>query len=307
MKEKLEQIRELAVQNKINQIVDLVDDLLGVEKKVESTTQNSDNNNKEFEVLKKLLESNNWPEAVFEAQIADENSEKDKEERAEGISDILLPVLDNKKFLDFGCGQGHVVKYNSKFASISVGYDIKNSVFPFIWEKLQDKMLLTTDFSKVEEQGPYDVILLYDVLDHVENETMEQVLEKAKSVLAQDGTIYLRCHPWSGRHGGHAYKKINKAFINLVFSDEELTELGLVLEPNQKIVYPIKTYDTAIRNVGLVKQSEAELDTQEVEEFFEQNPLVKNRILKSFGIEEWSASTPKFQMSQCFLDYVLKK
>lgn len=311
MIEEIQKIRQLA-----KQIIDLADNFIS-EKKLDVDEKKIENigkeiileecDNKEFDVLKKLLESSDWPEAVFEVQIADDNLEKDKEERAEGISDILLPILDNKKFLDFGCGEGHVAKYNSKFASLSVGYDIKNTKSPFVWEELNDHMLLTTDFKKVEEQGPYDAILIYDVLDHVENETMEQVLDKAKSVLTPEGTIYLRCHPWSGRHGGHAYKKLNKAFVHLVFTEEELSKLGIVVESNQKVTFPIKTYDTAIANVGLLKQSEAELDTQEVEDFFEQNPLVKSRILKSFGLEEWSAGSPKFQMSQCFLDYVLKK
>lgn len=270
--------------------------------KNEETTES-----KEFDVLKNLLKSDKWPEAVSRSKIANEDSEQDKKERADGISNTLIPVLHNKKFLDFGCGEGYVVKHNANRSSMSVGYDIKANSKSFAWEEVSEKMLLTTDFEKVREYGPYDIILIYDVLDHVENETIEQVLEKAKSVLDPEGIIRLRCHPWTSRHGGHAYREINKAFIHLVFNDNELKDLGLNLEFNQKITNPIKNYNDAISKVGLIKHSEVELETQEVEDFFEQNPLIKNRILQSLGLTEWTPQSPKHQLSQCFLDYTLKK
>jgi hypothetical protein len=49
------------------------------------------------------------------------------------------------------------------------------------------------------------------------------------------------------------------------------------------------------------------LDRQEVEDFFKENPLVRKRILKAFGKEEWKDDCPAWQMSQCFWDYVLEK
>ena len=72
-------------------------------------------------------------------------------------------------------------------------------------------------------------------------------------------------------------------------------------------MFPISTYNKAIEEAGLARESEPEVDTQEVESFFVDNALVKARILKAFGLNEWTAERPVFQMSQCFLDYVLKK
>ena len=289
-------------------IRDLIDDLISeVEIKEVSRKKTEFKESEEFKVLKSLLDSTDWPEAVFGAQIADENSESDKAERAEGISDILLPPFSGKKFLDFGCGEGHVAKYVSGEAAISIGYDIvRNELSQFDWEKKDGGFLLTTDFEKVVLEGPYDIVMIYDVLDHSSVDPSE-VLAKAKSVLAEDGKIYLRCHPWTGRHGGHAYRKINKAFVHLAFSEEELDHLGVKLEHNRKILFPIGTYNKAVEEAGLVRESEPEVDTQEVESFFEENPLVKSRILSAFGLDEWTAEKPVFQMSQCFLDYVLKK
>lgn len=298
MIEKLLKIRDL-----LNELIESASDL-----EVNSTIQSSNSKESdEFRLMKSLVHSDDWPEAVFSLQIADENSESDKAERAEGIADILLPPFSGKKFLDFGCGEGHVAKYVSGEASVSVGYDITKSISSkFDWENKEEKFLLTTDFNNVVSEGPYDIVMIYDVLDH-SSESPSEVLAKAKSVLAEDGRIYLRCHPWTGRHGGHAYRKINKAFVHLAFSEEELDHLGVKLEHNRKILFPIGTYNKAIDEAGLVRESEPEVDTQEVESFFEENPLVKSRILAAFGLDEWTAEKPVFQMSQCFLDYVLKK
>jgi len=310
MKEKLEQIKALA---------DEILASLGSEKTVVLTESEGDKThlqnssrptvNKELALLDSLLKSEQWPDAVFKLQIADENSEKDKEERAEGICDILLPPMTNKKFLDFGCGEGHMAKYVSKEAIVSVGYDLKkNPKSQFEWEDKNENLLLTVDFEKVKSEGPYDVVIIYDVLDHVEEDDMGGVLSKAKSVLSDGGKIYLRCHPWAGRHGGHAYRKINKAFVHLVLTEEELTSLGLELDPNQKVMYPLAAYSKAIEDASLLKDSEPEIDTQEVESFFSEDALVKSRILKAFAISQWGEDgKPSFQMSQCFIDYVLKK
>jgi len=256
----------------------------------------------EFEVLKSLLESPDWPEAVFELQIADENSESDKDERAAAIAEILLPPMKDMRFLDFGCGEGHVAKYVSAEASVSVGYD-KTKKGQLIWEK-EDGFLLTVDLEKVRSKAPYDVILLYDVLDHTEDPS--EVLKIAKSLLSSDGTIYVRCHPWCGRHGGHAYRSINKAFVHLIFDDEELERLGLSLEPTKKTIYPLKMYEVAIRSAGM-DLPEPEVERQEVEGFFRDRDEVSRRILLRFGIPEWQHEKPAFQMSQCFVDYRLKK
>lgn len=261
----------------------------------------------DFPLLKALLESVDWPEAVFAAQIADEASERDKAERGEAIAEIMLPPYAGKKFLDFGCGEGHVARHVSKEASLSVGYDInKPSESAAAWEERQGSLLLTTDFERVRLEGPYDLVLLYDVVDHCECDPAE-LLKSVESVLAPEGKAIMRCHPWCGRHGGHIYRKINRAFVHLVFSEDELRELGVEPEHNNKVLKPLVSYTRAIEASGLKKEGEAEIDSQEVEDFFRSTPLVRDRILSNWGVDEWKQDPPQFQMSQCFLDYVLKK
>jgi hypothetical protein len=66
------------------------------------------------ELLEPLLKSDQWPQAVNEYLICDLNSEDDKDARAQGIIAAMIdPDLTGKKFLDFGCGEGHVVNERS--------------------------------------------------------------------------------------------------------------------------------------------------------------------------------------------------
>lgn len=262
--------------------------------------------NEEFNELKKLLNSESWPEAVMSFQICNQNSEQDKMDRAEGVIDILIDdSLKNKKFLDFGCGEGHMAKYaSSQETLVSVGYDAQvPQNTQFIWQKKQDNFLLTSNLEVVKSEGPYDVILIYDVLDHSINPT--QVLKEAKSLLSKDGKIYLRCHPWCGRHGGHLYNQVNKAFVHLVFTKDELNQMGYKTEDVNMVYFPIATYHKYITDAGFEK-TDPEIDSQDVEDFFYKNEIIKQRILSLFGISEWKKEKPEFQMGQCFLDFVLK-
>jgi SAM-dependent methyltransferase len=298
MEEKIANIRDLV--DKLRDIIGDLDHMLTEEPNAQSTEEPNAQ-------LMDLVLSEDWPEAVYSIQIADEKSEVDKNERAESIADILLPDMEGLKFLDFGCGEGHVANYVSKESSLSVGYEIDTQIGSiFSWENKTNGLLLTIDFEKVKAEGPYDVILIYDVLDHVKTETQVEALSKAESVLSEKGRIYMRCHPWCGRHGGHVYKKLNKAFVHLVLTEEELAEMGVKIDCPHRSIRPLASYESVIAESNLVMVSEPEVDRQEVESFFE-SPLIKKRICKSMDVGSWSPECPLFQMSQSFVDYVLKK
>lgn len=261
----------------------------------------------EFGELRRLLESPEWPEAVPPSQIADRASESDKEERARSVCDIMLPPLVGKKFLDYGCGEGHLARLVAREASLSVGYDIARDPKSQIpWED-RHGFLLTTDMSTVESLAPFDAILMYDLIDHVQGESPEAVLRRASNLLSDKGRIYVRCHPWCSRHGGHLYRFLNKAFVHLVFTDEELRLLGAEPQHCLRFTRPVSSYGHAIDAAGLKQDAEPEADSQEVEEFFRATPAVARRILGVWGVDEWGRDPPAAQMSQCFLDYVLVK
>jgi len=257
-----------------------------------------------------FLKSNNWPQAVNPNLICSTENEADKKERASGIVELMIEEdLEDKKFLDFGCGEGDTALVASTIADISVGYDI---VQHSNWEdKVKNsKVVLTSDMNEVEKNGPYDVILLFDVLDHVgphdDIDAPQEILEKVNELLKPDGTVYLRCHPWISRHATHMYHWMNKAFAHVVYTDEELKEMGVKLgDPVQKVVAPILTYHKWI-NLSDFKIENERTIKEPVEEFFK-SPKIADRIRNNTAKYGLHLDFPDFQMSIQFIDYVLKK
>jgi 2-polyprenyl-3-methyl-5-hydroxy-6-metoxy-1,4-benzoquinol methylase len=259
-----------------------------------------------FESLKKALESNRWPEAVNPNLICDPNSESDKIERGRGIIELMIEEdLKGLKFLDFGCGEGHCVALTTEYGTIkSVGYDVKKQASwdNFLAEK--QGLILTNDFAEVEANAPYDVIIMFDVLDHLIVDQPVEALRKVEKVLAPNGKVYVRTHPFSSRHGTHLYHDLNKAYIHLVFTPAELKLLvpePKFAEPSLGISRPLATYQALFASAKFKVESTRQI-TEKVEPFFK-IPKIAERIMKNTKLDFF----PEFQMSLQFVDFVLKK
>ena len=256
-------------------------------------------NKTDFEKLQELVKSDDWPEAAPEFLICEEN-EQDKLDRAEGIVNYISQDLREKKFLDFGCGEGHVA---SKIAGLettkSYGYDIVKTGL-LNWEQPENNFLLTTDFEKIKADAPYDIVLIYDVLDHADNPV--EILQKVAELTNESSKIFVRCHPFSARHGTHMYRKLNKAYIQLVFTDEELQTMGLTNDIKQRTYFPVSSNNSWFADAKF-KVINHDIVKTLVEDFFKNNKLVSQRIMRS----EYNKSFPDYQMSQVFNDYILQK
>lgn len=252
-----------------------------------------------FETFKYLLESPEWPKAVEDELICDTNNEEHKNNRACGIVDVMITVpITGKKILDFGAGEGHVAKVCAeRSAELSVGFDVENN---FIANN-QKNTLLTSRWRDVQDRGPYDVILACDVLDHLKDINPVEALKKMKEVLAPNGKIFVRYHSFMSRHYAHLYKKINKAFVHLIFTTEELRKLfpGEDVNFTHKVYFPIKTYNDNAAAAGLRVENEYKI-TSEVEDFF-QRPEILDRIYFNTPFKNF----PKPQMEMDFVDHIL--
>lgn len=170
--------------------------------------------------IQDLMNIDVWPQAVPPFIIANV-SESDMVNRANAILDMMLDrSIQDKTFLDFGCGEGWVAQEVVKRGvRQSVGYDI---VSHDDWKNRVGSEF-TTDFASLK-QGHYDVIMLYDVLDHCVDPL--DVMSKVKSCLKPGGLIVVRCHPWTSRTATHLYKQgINRAYLHLFLSWEEIKSL----------------------------------------------------------------------------------
>lgn len=256
----------------------------------------------DFESLKKALFSDKWPEAVNPNLICSPDSESDKLERGRGIIELMIEEdIKDLKVLDFGCGEGQCTFVASEYEpKLAVGYDVKPSDKWATYKN--DKTLYTTNFDEVLLNGPYDVIILFDVIDHAKEEGAISILKKAKQALASNGKIYMRCHPFISRHGTHLYHDLNKAYIHLVFTPEELQKIvsnSKFAEDSIGVTAPINTYQNFIESASLKISTRRDI-TSKVEPFFK-IPKIADRIIKSTKFTH----LPEFQMGMDFLDYVL--
>lgn len=263
---------------------------------------------KETATLRLMCKKGSWPEAIPEEFICS-NDYESRTFRAYGIIEQYIQAdLQNKKFLDFGCGDGLVAETALKFgAELAIGYDITTDE---LWDKIEKKENLIITNS-IDDIIPYkfDYILLNDVIDH--SEDPNYILEKCTELLADDGRIFCRCHPWTSRHGTHIYKKLNKAFIHIIFSEDELSKLDIDPLPVKKCLDPINNYREIIEHTNLEIESE-KITTTPVEMFFSLDPVIVRRI-KNHWVEEGDnpysngENFPREILEIDFVDFVLKK
>jgi 2-polyprenyl-3-methyl-5-hydroxy-6-metoxy-1,4-benzoquinol methylase len=250
-----------------------------------------------FRELKELVHSDEWPRAVDPRSII--ITEDAAFHRAHQILDLIIgEPLTGKSFLDFGCGGGHVVmaalEQNPKFA---MGYDINAGKIKF------DNEHFTSELDVVGLKGPYDIVLLQDVLDHIEYVDPVAALKQVKRVVADGGRVFVRNHPWCSRHGSHLYTKLNKAFAHLVLDEAELCRMGgYINDHTLKIYYPMETYRKWFSDAGFRICSEIKFPGR-TEDYFRKPSFSKERLVKHWGGDE----TQMILNTQIdFVEYVLE-
>lgn len=235
-----------------------------------------------------LIKSDFWPKAVPDGLIVQPNDSDSVIIRARSIVNNYIQNPKNSKILDFGCGNGECVNVLSD-AKLVLGYDINNH------ENWGDGPF-TTNFDEVVKKGPFDIILAYDVIDHIEKEDVASAVEKMKRVLAPNGVIILRCHPWTSRHGVHQYYDLNRAYVQFFIDYDEANTI--------KILKPKRFYEPIFKQSGL-KIDECVVKKEEVEDFFK-NPEITNIINNHYADDPVTKIANLYDIiSMEFIDYKL--
>lgn len=242
-------------------------------------------------VISKIYESPLWPHAVSPSLIVDENDEKQVATRAKSIVRTFLPDLTGKKFLDFGSGTSNIAAHVQN-AAAAVSYDVVKS--PGV----------TDDWNVVIEHK-YDVVMLYDVLDHILDKDGQLVgwsgvvavlKQLVRDALAPKGMIYCRLHPWTARHGTHNYLLNNKAYGHYVNSQK----VGM---PTIVTKEPVNQYKEVFAEAGL-KPTKLNIFRQPIPPFF--NDPIFDRWNRE--IYTWkNASIFREVMNINFIDCILER
>lgn len=248
--------------------------------------------------VQELLANPDWPPAIDEYLQASPTTE-DQINRANAILDMVVTrPLNGSNFLDFGCGDGWVAKQALAQGAISAtGFDL----LPSDCWKSSNGVRFTNVFRELKKNS-YDIVLLFDVLDHCESPL--EVMKQVRSLVSDNGVVYVKCHPWTSRHASHLYKQgLNKAYIHLYLSWEELVDLGytpLFTRPEKN---PIEAYHWWFKSGGFAVDREF-FSESKVPEFFQQ--LKFKELLSA----EQQLNANEFSiffkaMSYEFVDYVL--
>lgn len=244
--------------------------------------------------LNSLLSIDCWPEAIAESDIAHETPEMQIDRAKILLDSIIDEDLAGKNFLDFGCGEGYVVKEATERGANAVGYDIAD----FNWNDSR----FTTEITALKPHS-FDVIFIYDVLDHVVNiEDPSILMNSVKTLLKSNGTVYIRCHPWVCRHATHLPKiGLNKAFIHLFMKWHELEYLGYKQMPTRMETNPLVAYKWWFREFKIIEER---ICREGVSDFFHV-PSFKNLIIDEQKLEGDRKESFFSDMSINYIDYKL--
>jgi len=245
--------------------------------------------------------SEEWPEATNPSLIVTDDSEK--KFRAMQIVASLECDFTGKSILDCGCGDGHVTYELSKTAKNVAGYDISKNDR---WSSFNDNNFLFSDKKSVIEkyaiENPFDIVILNDVLDHVIGEDPTDLLLWVSKILKKDGIAHVRLHPWTSRHGGHLYEQVNRAFLHLAMTPDELMKNGIKLEHNQKVSRPIAVYEKWFSQSGF-SFDDRNIKTDKVDDYFSGELL--DRIIKVTWGDDIDRDTALKIMANSLIDYTL--
>ena len=242
-----------------------------------------------------------WPLAVPDESIVGSSDIKTKV-RATLAEGTIGPCPVGLTVLDYGSHDGSIARQLGKSAKKCYAYDIdKNCQIYNTPDSKYEAINHFDNFSKANV-GQIDLIVLFDVLDHLVGIGAIELLSQLKSLLSPNGRIFLRCHPWTARTGGHLYTQRNKAFLHLALTPEELLAQGLTCSPNIKVNKPLATYEHMISMAELHIERKR-VHTLPVEPYFS-GPLL-SRIIKSTWAGNISEDKALKIMSINYIDWVL--
>lgn len=151
----------------------------------------------------KLIKSAEWPNAVNPLLIG---SDCDSElKKAEAILELMIDeCLDNKDFLQISLDKPYCAELAPNY-----GVKISNGI--------------NLGISKLDIKQKYDIILLFDVLDHVAN--FQETFKIIRKYIKPEGFVYVRFHPFYSRHATHDYV-LNKAYSHFLLNRSPLQHNG---------------------------------------------------------------------------------
>ena len=143
----------------------------------------------------------------------------------------LLADINEKNVLDIGCGRGELTNHLYEMGANAVGVDysqdaidIARSTFA---QNLGNKLqYLCEDILAFQEQEKYHRIIMADVVEHIEQNSLDKLLGKIRAILNTNGYVLIHTAP-------------NKLYYDIFYAEHvrKVRELGVYIPSNPRSYY----------------------------------------------------------------------
>jgi len=225
--------------------------------------------------------------------------------------------IDNKIVLEIGCAGGYGTNHLADIAAKVVGLDISRHAITFARSncKKDNVYFVQTDGTKLPfESESFDVVVSFQVIEHIEPKFVLTYLTEIKRVLKADGIFIcstpnkkLRLlpfqKPWNPEHKKEYTSKEFKKLLNKVFENVKVYGLSaseevLYIERARVKQDPFKVYVTSplSRLLKVVLPSVLLVQLKEVGKRFisskrSQNPIQQKDFLTKFSLEDFKVDS----------------
>lgn len=118
-----------------------------------------------------------------------------RQEKIKSLCNRFIPP--GAKILEIGCGVGIITKHIERRASEVVAIDISDMNVRFAALYVRSKKVvfrardLLNGVDELKQYGPFNVVLLADVIEHIPKEKYKEVFKLIENILAKNGKVII--------------------------------------------------------------------------------------------------------------------